>query len=162
MGIGQRHLRNQVALGSSDIHDSAVFAPREFICDCQVGAVAHAGHRFQELLEPRRFGVNGRERVGAAVSRFVLRKSCSERRGEVGPKRIQPLVGHFENATDIGWLALVEEEIRTGRVVVSAVAAFEKFQRHERIQKIAGRSRMQAEPPLQRFEILRVFGKFCE
>jgi hypothetical protein len=30
MGIGQRHLRNQVALGSSDIHGSAVFAPREF------------------------------------------------------------------------------------------------------------------------------------
>jgi hypothetical protein len=72
------------------------------------------------------------------------------------------MVGHFENATDIGWLALVEEEIRAGRVVVSAIAAFEKFQRHERIQKIASRSRMKTEPALQRFEILRVFGKFCE
>ena len=72
------------------------------------------------------------------------------------------MVGHFENATDIGWLALVEEEICAGGVVVPVIASLEKFQRHERIQKIAGRSRMQAESTLQRFEILRVLGKLCE
>lgn len=45
-------------------------------------------HGFQELLKPRRFGVNGRKRVGAAVSRFVLRKPRSKRCREVAPKRI--------------------------------------------------------------------------
>ena len=124
--------------------------------------MAHAGHGFEELLEPRRFGVKSCERIGAAVSRLVLRKSRSERRGETAPKRIQPAVGHLENATDIGWLALVEEKICAGRVVVATIASFEKFQRHERIEKIPGRSRMQVEPRLQSFKILRVFGKFCE
>src|SRR5277367_3499541 len=115
MGNRQRHLRNQVALGSSHIHGGAIFAPREFASDCQVGAMAHAGHGFQELLEPCRFGVKSYERIGATVSRLVLRKSRSERRGETAPKRIQPAVGHLENATDIGWLALVEKKIRAGR-----------------------------------------------
>ena len=50
----------------------------------------------------------------------------------------------------------------TGRVVVAAVAAFEEFQRHQRIKEIACRSRMEAETPLQRFEILGVLGKFSK
>ena len=54
------------------------------------------------------------------------------------------------------------EKIRAGRVVVAAIAPFEKIQRNERIEKIAGRSRMQVEPRLQGFKILRVLGKFCE
>jgi hypothetical protein len=38
------------------------------------------------------------------------------------------MVRHFQNATDVGWLALVKEEVRAGCVVVPAIAAFEKFQ----------------------------------
>ena len=79
--------------------------------DGQVGAAAHAGHGLQELLQPRRIGVKGHERVGVAVFGFVLRKPSAQRRGEMAPEGIEPLVGHLQNAADIGRLALVEEEI---------------------------------------------------
>jgi len=37
---------------------------REFVSDCQVGTMTHAGHGFQELLEPRRFGVRAAKGLG--------------------------------------------------------------------------------------------------
>ena len=107
MRIGQCHLRDQITLGGSDIDGSVIFAPRELACDCQVGAAAHSRHGFQELFQPGRIGVEGHERVGAAIFDFVLRKSSSEGGGEMAPKGIEPVVGHFQNAANVGRLALV-------------------------------------------------------
>jgi hypothetical protein len=90
--------------------------------------VAYPAHGFQKLFQPGWFGVKGYERIGAAVFRFVLWKPGAQRCREVAPKRIEPMVRHFKNATDVRWLALVKKDVRAGCVVVPAITAFEKFQ----------------------------------
>ena len=56
------------------------------------------------------------------------------------------MVGHLEHAADVGGLALVEEEIGGGRVVVGAVATLEEVEGDEGVEKVARGAWMQAEP----------------
>ena len=56
-------------------------------------------------------GIKRRERIGTAVFGFVLREPGAQRRREVAPVRIEAVVGHLEDAADVGGLALIEEEI---------------------------------------------------
>jgi hypothetical protein len=67
------------------------------------------------------------------------------------------MVCHLENTADVGRLALVEEELGRRCVVVTPVAAFEKLECHQGVEKIARRTRMQTQPFLQRFEVPRIF-----
>jgi hypothetical protein len=76
------------------------------------------------------------------------------------PERIEPVVGHLENAANVGWLALVQEERGGRRVAVIAVTALEKFQRHQCIEKIPRPATMKPNPPLQHFQRLGTVGQF--
>ena len=109
--------------------------------------MADSGHGSQKLFEPGRFSVKGLEGIGGSVSNLVLRKSRAERRGEVVPKGIEPMVGHLQDAADIGRLAFVEKEVGAVGVVIAAIAALEEFQRDESIEEIARRSRMESGRP---------------
>ena len=60
-------------------------------------------------------------------------------------KRIEAVVGHLEDAADVGGLALVEEEIGGGRVGVGAVAALEEAEGDEGVEEVARGAGMQAE-----------------
>ena len=55
------------------------------------------------------------------------------------------MVGHLEDAADVGGLALVEEEIGGGRVVVGAVAALEEVEGDESIEEVACGAWVEAE-----------------
>jgi hypothetical protein len=57
---------------------------------------------FRNSFQPGWFTVKGLERVGAPLFNLVLRKSSSERRSEVVPNRIEPMVGHLKNTADVG------------------------------------------------------------
>ena len=162
MGIRQRHMGNQIALGCSNIHRRTVLAPRKFASNSEIGTVAHAGHGSQELFQSGWFCVEGLEGVGSPLSNFALRKPSSECGGEMAPKWIEPMVGHLKNTADVGWLTSVEKEIGAGSVVIPTIASLEEFQGYESVEEISCRSRVEPEAPLQRFEILRVFGKFRE
>src|SRR5215472_10663394 len=105
MGMSQRHLRNQIALGGSDIQHDAVFAPRKFSGNSEVGRMTPPGHGLQELFQPGWFGVKSFKGVSAPFPHLMLRKSSSQRRGEVFPERIESMVGHLKHAADVGWLA---------------------------------------------------------
>jgi hypothetical protein len=80
----------------------------------------------------------------------------------VVPKRIEAAVGHFKNAADVRRLAFIEEEIRAVRVVIPAIAAFEKFQSDERIEEVPRGPVMEPESSLQCFEIRWVFRQLRE
>ena len=71
--IGQRDLRREVALRRADVDEGLVVLPRKRARDRQVGAVADAGHRGEELLQPRRIGV---ERLEQAGRRRVFTSFC--------------------------------------------------------------------------------------
>ena len=124
--------------------------------------MAHARHGLKELFQSHRVGVQGYERIGTAVFSFVLGKPAAQRRRELTPERIEPVVGHFEDAAHVRWLTLVEEEFSRRRVIVTPVTAFEKFQRHQRVEEIACRSWMEPQPLLQSFDIPGVFRKLRE
>ena len=57
---------------------------------------------------------------------------------------VEAVVGHLEDAADVGGLALVEEEIGGGRVVVDAVAALEEVEGDEGVEEVVCGARMQA------------------
>src|SRR5262249_32352611 len=84
------------------------------------------------------YGMCPKERVGGAASDFVLWEAGAQRRRELVPEGIESAIGYFEEAADVGWLALVEEKIGAGCVVVSALTTLEKFQRYQGIEEIAG------------------------
>ena len=115
-------------------------------------------HGSQELLQTCRVGIEGHERVGAAILGFVLWSARTQRGREMAPEGIEPVVGHLENAANVGWLALVQEERGGRRVAVIAVTALEKFKRHQRIEKIPRPAAMQPKPPLQHFQRLGAVG----
>ena len=70
--------------------------------------------------------------------------------GEMSPERIQAVVGHLEDAADVGRLAAIEEQIGLGRVGVAVAARAQEAERDERIEEVARRARVQAEPPAER------------
>ena len=55
------------------------------------------------------------------------------------------MVGHLEDAADVGGLALVEEEIGGGGVVVGAVAALEEVEGDEGVEEVVRGAGMEAE-----------------
>ena len=80
---------------------------------------------------------------------FVLRFAGAEGSGQAAPKRVEAEVGHFEDAADVRWLPLVQEETGLGRVAIDAAGAFEKAKGDQGIEEIAGAARVQPEPLLQ-------------
>ena len=160
--IGERDLSDQVALRGADVDGGLVVSPRELLGDGHVGAVADAGHGFEEVAQSLRVRVERGEETGAAAADFVLRLAGAQGGGEVAPEGVQALVGHLQHAADVGRLALVEEEIGLGRVVVDAVAALEEPEGDERVEEVARGARMQAEAGGEFGERLGVFGEFGE
>src|SRR5712692_1754374 len=70
--MGQRHLGDEISLGSADVYSTFVPAPGELAGDGQIGAVAEAGHGAQELFEPRGIGIERRKKTRPATLAFVL------------------------------------------------------------------------------------------
>ena len=112
----------------------------EFCCDGHVCAVADAGHGAEKAAEALGVGVERCEGIAFAVADFVLRLAGAEGGGEIAPEGIEAVVGHLEHAADVGGLALVEEEIGGGRVVVGAVAALEEVEGDEGVEEVVARS----------------------
>src|SRR6185369_2583606 len=78
VGIGQRHLCNQIALSSPNIDSALVFAPWEFPRNLHIGSTADASHCLKEFLQSGGIGIKSHERVVAAVFGFVLWESSTE------------------------------------------------------------------------------------
>jgi hypothetical protein len=80
----------------------------------------------------------------------------------MAPKRVEPVVRHFQYAANIGWLAAVEEYVCRRSIGVATVAAFEKAERDSRIEKIKRRPGMQADASAERVERFGSVGQFGE
>ena len=143
MRIRERDLRRQIALRGADVDERVMVLPRETARDGHVRAAADPGHRGQKAFQSSRIGIQGFEHARPAGPDFVLRLAGAERFGEMAPERIQPLVRHLENAADVGRLLAVEKEVRLRSVRIQVPGAREKTERHERIQEIARRPRVQ-------------------
>ena len=69
--------------------------------------------------------------------------------GQVAPERIEPRVGHLEESAHELWAVAIEERRGLRRVPIaslgSVAVALEKAQRHQRVEKIGIRSRVQPE-----------------
>ena len=63
---------------------------------------------------------------------------------------------------DVRGLLPVEEEFGLGRVGVGVPRALEEPERGERVEKVPGRPRMEAEAPAEHLEFLRAVGEFGE
>src|SRR5262245_57013647 len=80
----------------------------------------------------------------------------------MAPEAVQPMVGHLQKSTEIGRLALVQEEVRARGIAVDAVATLEKPQRHESVEKVARRARVETKPLPHSVTVLRVLREFRE
>jgi hypothetical protein len=138
-----------------------VAIPRKLRRDGQVRPATHAGHGAQELPELRGVGIQRGERIKSAL-RLVLRFTAAQRRGEIAPVGIEPVVRHFENAADVGRLGLVEEQAGFRRVPIDAVVSLQKPEGDQGVEKVARRPRVQAEAVAHRLQIARLFGEFGE
>jgi hypothetical protein len=98
--VGLGHLYRQGALGRSDVHEGLVSVPRELVGYRHRRAEAGAAHGFEETLEAGWVGVKGGEEV-LPTFRFVLGLSGAQRLGERALERVQPRVGHLEQAPDV-------------------------------------------------------------
>jgi len=67
-----------------------------------------------------------------------------------------------KKAAHIAWLAPVEKEIRLLRVAADSILPLQQVQRDKRVEKIAGRAIVQAEPLGQRSKIGPSLGEFGE
>ncbi len=143
--VGEGDLGDEVALRGADVDGGFVVGPGEFFGDGHVGSAADAGHGAEEAAKAIGVGVESYERIVAAVTGLVLRLAGAERGGEVAPMSVEAVVGHLEHAADVGGLALVEEEIGGGGVVVGAVAALEEVEGDEGIEKVVCGAWMEAE-----------------
>ena len=72
------------------------------------------------------------------------------------------MVRHLEDAAHVRGLLPIEEEIGLGRVGVGISRALEEPERGERVEKVPGRPRMEAEAPAERLEFLGAVGQFRE
>ena len=80
----------------------------------------------------------------------------------MGPKWIQAVIRHFQNASDIAGLVLIEKQLSFGRVSVYAIFTLQHAQTHQSIQKVPGASRMESHTALERIQILGLLGQFSE
>src|SRR6201996_6398149 len=159
MRMGERDLRDEVALCSAYVDDRLVLLPGKLTRDRQVGSVTDAGHRAQEVAEAIGLSVERFEGIVAAVARFVLGFACAERGGEVAPEMVETGVGHLEQATDVGGLVLVEKVGGARGVGVVSVVALEAVEGDESVEEVAGRARMKADAAADAGEGLRTI---CE
>src|SRR5882757_2287930 len=145
MWIGKRYLDGKVSLGGSQIRVRVVFRPRRLARNCEVCAVANAGHRCQKSPQPCRVGIESREgRRGGVILCLVLRLPRSQPFGQMVPESEEPSVGHLEHATEVAWLISIEKEVRVWSIPISVLRPVQKSQSHQGIQKIAGGARMQS------------------
>ena len=93
---------------------------------------------------------------------FVLRLAGAEAGGEVAPEFVVTLVGHLQQAADVGGLVLVEEEVGLGGVGVDAIVALEEVEGDEGIEEVGGGTRMKAEAAAEFGEGFGVLGEFGE
>jgi hypothetical protein len=124
-------------------------------------AGADAAHCPEEAAQPLRLRIERGEEVRIMLG-FVLHFPCLQGFGKRAPEAVEPGIGHFEDATDIRRLGLVEEEVRVGSIAIDAVGAFEQLQGNQRIEKVARRTGMQFEPGLQRRQVGRARRKRAE
>ena len=107
--IGERHLRDEIALRGPDIHGRFILLPGELLCDGHVRAAADAGHGIQEPAQPFGIGIESLKRIVIAVATSFC--GSPVRRAAVRfPERVESLVGHLQHSADIGGLALIEEK----------------------------------------------------
>ena len=64
------------------------------------------------------------------------------------------MVRHLEDAADVGRLLPIEEEIGLGRVGVLLAVALQEAERHEGIEEVARRTRVQPQASAERVEVL--------
>ena len=83
--------------------------------------------------------------VSPVVAAFVLATAGSQRIAERSPQVIEAGVRVLENAAHIGQLGRVEEQVCFLGVAVNAVMTFQQLEGHQRVQEIAGGSRVQPE-----------------
>ena len=155
--VRDRHLNGEIALRRAGVDERVVLLPRELRRDRHVRAVADAAHRLEKVSQPRRVRVDLGERAGAAGLDLVLGQAGAQPVGEMVPEPEQAEVGHLENAADIRRLALVEKQVGVRGVRVDAAGAREEAERHQRIEEIMRRSRMQAEAFAEAFGRRRLF-----
>src|SRR6185369_3919178 len=71
------------------------------------------------------------------------------------PEPIEPSVRHLEHAADVARLLLVEEDLRRLHVRVSTVPTLEHPERHERIEEVPRRPRVERELTAEALEVQR-------
>src|SRR5207253_2269814 len=78
--------------------------------------------------------------------RLVLELPCPQRLGKAAPEAVQAVIGHLQDAADVRGLALVQEQVRAGRVAIDPVAALEEPKCYQRVEEILGRAGVKAQP----------------
>ena len=107
--VRERDLHREISLRGPDVSEGPVLVPGEPRCDCQVCSVAEPGHRREELLQPGRIRVERFEERCVPGLCLVLNLPGSERFGEVAPEAVQAVIGHLQDAAEVGGFPLVEE-----------------------------------------------------
>jgi hypothetical protein len=90
---------------------------------------------------------------------FVLGLSGSQRLGERAPERIQPRVGHLEDAPDVGRLRPVEKKVGFCGVGVLIAVSLQHAQSDERVKEVPRAARVQHKTFGKRFQVQRLLGK---
>ena len=117
--------------------------------------MADAGHGGEEALQARWISVEHIEHAGATSLGLVLRLAGSKRLSEVAPETVQATACHLENTADVRGFVPVEKQIRFWCVGVAIPGSLQKAERHESIQEISRRARMQAKAFAEGCERLR-------
>lgn len=84
------------------------------------------------------------EEGGSAVRDFVLLGTGPQSVGEVVPEPEETGVGHFQDAAHVGRLGPVQEQVSGRAVAVDAMlVAVQQAQRHQSIEEVRGRPRVE-------------------
>ena len=153
VAAGQDH--GELTGGAADVTDRRVPREVDLLGEGVEVARGDARHGAHELLEARRVAVELLEHPGTRALDLVLRLACLQRFGQVAPERIEPGVGHLEEATDVGRALLVQERRRLRRVAIPSVVAVavapEEPERHECVEEVVDAAPVQAKASAELF-----------
>lgn len=98
--------------------------------------MADSAHGGQESLEPGRVGVDRLKERETAGLGLVLQFSGAKTLGQAAPKRVEPVISHFQHSAEIGRFPAVEKHIGGRRVVIDAVPALQKSEGNQCVEEV--------------------------
>src|SRR6266542_1945370 len=151
-------LDGQSSFGGTNVDERSIFLPGKLLGYRFGGAHADACHGAHELLETGRVLIQDAEEIAAGLD-LVLRLAGPQALGQRSPEVIKTRVGHLEDATDVGGLGAIQEELCLGRIGIERAVAVEHAQGHKGVEEVSRAAWMETQALPERLKVERLLGE---